>query len=92
MKLSVFANMFLSCPENVPSVKLYIFNSEGSADDWIKDTYFGKNTRDWDLLAVYQSDYKMERCFNERLCNAEVEYFYAVAQDTMVVRIKPEEK
>lgn len=92
MKLSVFANMFLSCPENVPSVKLYIFNCEGSADNWINDTYFGKNTRDWDLLAVYQSDYKMERCFNERLCNAEVEYFYAVAQDTMVVRVKQENK
>lgn len=91
MKLSEFANMFLSCPENTDTAKLYIFRTEESAESWINYHYFGKDTKDWVLIGVYHSDYKMDRCFKESLCNEEVEYFWSVAQDTMVVILKQEE-
>ena len=88
MTLSEFKSKCYSMPGTVEPTMLYVFADEDSADSWIESKYLGKDSTDYNLLAVIQSDFVVDYTMKSRWCKAEVQQFYAVAPDTVVVVIK----
>lgn len=89
MTLSEFYNKFFSRPKTSSTTKLYIFGDEDSADNWIKCKYFGSDYGAYVLYMVIQSDMKLEFTVKEPWCKAEVQQFYAVEPDVIVVVLEP---
>lgn len=67
-------------------VTFYVFEDEEYADNWVDSNYNG-SSRATMLLCVMRSDYKDEYYMKENILNAEVEHFYAVEKDVIVVVI-----
>lgn len=89
MTLSEFKSKFFSRPSIVPPSTLYVFDDEDSADSWIEDKYFGENNADYMLKFVLSSDMVAEYFLQERWCKAEVQQFYAVEPDVIVIVVEP---
>lgn len=91
MTLSEFKSKFYSRPTIAPPTALYVFESEDSADSWVECKYFGSDDHDYELLMVIQSDMILEYTVKEKWCKAEVQQFYAVEPDVIVVVVEPQE-
>ena len=91
MTLSEFKSKFFSRPTIAPPATLYVFKSEDSAESWIKCKYFGSDNHNYILDMVIQSDMKLEYTLKEKWCNAEVQQFYAVEPDVIVIVVEPKE-
>ena len=91
MTLSEFKSNFFSRPPILSPTALYVFEDEESADNWIGCKYFGSNNHDYKLIMVIQSDMILEYTVREKWCKAEVQQFYAVEPDVIVVVVKPQE-
>ena len=89
MTLSELKRKFMSRPTVAPPTKAYVFVSEDSADNWIECNYFGKNNHAYELCFVIESDMTVEYSLKEKWCKAEVEQFYAVEPDVIVVVVEP---
>ena len=88
MTLSEFKNKFFSRPTIAPPATLYVFTNEDSADSWIKCKYFGSDNHAYNLDMVIQSDMILEYTVKEKWCKAEVQQFYAVEPDVIVVVVE----
>lgn len=88
MTLSEFKSKFFSRPTIAPPTTLYVFKSEDSADSWIECKYFGSNNHSYELDMVIQSDMILEYTVKETWCKAEVQQFYAVEPDVIVVVVE----
>lgn len=89
MTLDDFLNKcYTTC--NGTQVCVAIFNSEDSMDNWVEDLYTGFTTKpiEWEVLAMYYSNYKPEVTFTEKLLNADVICFNAVKRDVYAVCIE----
>lgn len=64
-----------------------MFGDEEYADNWVDANYNGVDNTNTVLLCVMRSDYKNEYYMKEDILNAEVEHFYAVEKDVIVVVI-----
>lgn len=91
MTLSEFNSKFFSRPTIAPPTTLYVFKNEDSADSWIKCKYFGSNDHNYELDMVIQSDMILEYTVQEKWCKAEVQQFYAVEPDVIVIVVEPQE-
>lgn len=91
MTLSEFKSRFFSRPTIAPPTTLYVFTSEDSADSWIQCMYFDSDNHAYTLDMVIQSDMKLEYTVKERWCKAEVQQFYAVEPDVIVIVVEPQE-
>ena len=91
MTLSEFKSKFFSRPTIAPPTTLYVFSDEDSADSWIECKYFGSDNDDYELDMVIQSDMILEYTVKETWCKAEVQKFYAVEPDVIVVVVEPQE-
>ena len=91
MTLSEFKSKFFSRPTIAKPTMLYVFESEDSADSWIECKYFGSDDNDYELAMVIQSDMILEYTVKEKWCKAEVQQFYAVEPDVIVVVVEPQE-
>jgi len=91
MTLSEFKSKFFSRPAIVPPTTLYVFTSEDSADNWIECKYFNSDDYNYELDMVIQSDMVLEYTVKEKWCKAEVQQFYAVEPDVIVVVVEPQE-
>lgn len=87
MTLQELNNKCYSSPGEWKPVTFYVFEDEDSADSWVDDNYNGGDNRDSILVCVMRSDYKDEYYMKEDILNAEVEHFYAVEKDVIVVVI-----
>ena len=85
MTLMEFKSKFFSRPTIAPPTMLYVFKTEASADNWIKCKYFGSDNHSYELDMVIQSDMVLEYTVKEKWCKAEVQQFYAVEPDVIVV-------
>lgn len=92
MTLREFESKFFSRPTIVPPTTLYVFESENSADSWIECKYFGSDDHAYELVMVIRSDMILEYTVKEKWCKAEVQQFYAVEPDVMVVVVEPQER
>lgn len=81
-----------SSPGQWKPITCYVFEDEDSADNWVDDIYNGCDNRDSHLVCVMQSDYKDEYYMREDILNAEVEHFYALERDVIVVVINFERR
>lgn len=90
MTLSELSRKFYRRPMVSPPTKMYIFTDDDRAENWVKCMYLdNKDVGDeYELTAVFQSDFKMEYSILESLCNAEVKYFIAVEPDVLVVIVE----
>lgn len=87
MTLEKLKNKCFSMPGHIAPSRLYVFTDEDSADDWIE----GGNA--YELTMVLQSDMGVGYTLKEEWCKAEVQHFYAVGEDELVVVVeKPERK
>jgi hypothetical protein len=91
MTLSEFKSKFFSRPTIAPPTTLYVFENEDSADSWIERKYFGSDNRNYKLDMVIQSDMILEYTVKEKWCKAEVQQFYAVEPDVIVIVVEPQE-
>lgn len=91
MTLSEFMSKFFSRPTIAPPTTLYVFESKDSADSWIECKYFGSDDHDYELVMVIQSDMILEYTIKEKWCKAEVQQFYAVEPDVIVIVVEPQE-
>ena len=91
MTLSEFKSIFFSRPTIASPTTLYVFESEDSADSWIECKYFCSDDNDYTLAMVIQSDMILEYTIKEKWCKAEVQQFYAVEPDVIVVVVEPQE-
>lgn len=91
MTLSEFNSKFFSRPTIASPTTLYVFESEDSADNWIECEYFGSDDNAYELVMVIQSDMILEYTVKEKWCKAEVQQFYAVEPDVIVVVVEPQE-
>ena len=89
MTLSELKSKFFSRPTIIPPTMLYVFTDEDSADSWIRCKYFYWNDNsynlDYNLDMVIQSDMILEYTVKDEWCKAEVQHFYAVEPDVIVV-------
>lgn len=85
MTLSELYSKFVSRPTVVPATVAYVFEDEDSAESFVMDKYFGEHIANYALVCVLSSDMRLEYTLKEEWCNADVEYFYAVEPDTIVV-------
>ena len=92
MTLSELKSKFFSRPTIAPPTTLYVFESEDSADSWVKCKYFGSDNHNYSLAMVIQSDMVLEYTVKEKWCKAEVQQFYAVEPDVIVVVVEPPER
>lgn len=81
--------------QDLEPAKIFVFKDEYSAEEWIKIKY-SKNKdeiddRDYDLVMVIQSDFRLEVIANERWSKATVEQFYVVGVGTLVAVVTPYE-
>ena len=69
---------------------LYVFDSEIGADNWILDHSDNPalKNEDWELICVLCSDFVPDYSLKKELCDAEVECFYAIDSDKLVVVIE----
>ena len=91
MTLSELKSKFFSRPTIVPPTTLYVFQSEDSADSWIMCKYFGSDDHDYELDMVIQSDMVLEYTVKDEWCKSEVQHFYAVEPDVVVVVVELQE-
>ena len=91
MTLSEFYSKFFPRPTILGPTTLYVFKDEDSADDWVKRKYFGLDHDSYELDMVIQSDMIIEYTVKEEWCKAEVQQFYAVEPDVIVVIAEPQE-
>ena len=91
MNLSEFNSKFFSRPTIAPPTTIYVFTTEESADTWIECMYFGKENHAYELDAVIRSDMTMRYTFLPKWCNAEIQQFYAVEPDVIVVVVEIKE-
>ena len=91
MTLSELKSKFFSRPTIIPPTTLYVFTDEDSADSWIECKYFGSNNHNYELDMVIQSDMVLKYTVKEKWCKAEVQQFYAVEPDVIVVVVEPQE-
>lgn len=89
MTLSELSGKFFTRPTIAPPTKMYIFDSEDDADKWIECMYFGCKEHAYDLIAVHQSVRTIECTMKEKWYMAEVQQFYAVEPDVIVVVVEP---
>ena len=85
MTLSEFSKKFFSRPSIPAPTKIYVFDRAEYADSWIKCNYFDETSHDYLLNLVLCSDYAMEHAIKEEWCKAEIQQFYAVEPDVIVV-------
>ena len=85
MTLSELKSKFFSRPTIAPPTMLYVFESEDSADSWVKCNYFGSDNHSYSLIMAIQTDMVLEYTVKEEWCKAEVQHFYAVEPDAIVV-------
>lgn len=76
-----------SSPGEQKPVTFYVFTDENYADNWLDYNYNGIENTNWMLLCVMRSDYTDSYYMKEDILNAEVEHFYAVEKDVIVVII-----
>lgn len=88
MTLAELKSKFYSRPTISPPTMLYVFQTEDSADAWIECKYFGSDDNSYDLVMVIQSDMVLEYTVKEEWCKAEVQQFYAVEPDVIVVVVE----
>ena len=88
MKLIDFKTNLFSTPHTAPPPTIYVFETEESAEAWIDCKYNGSENAAYTLAMVIQSDLKLSYYAKEEWCNAEVEAFYAVEPDVMVVVVE----
>jgi hypothetical protein len=88
MILSEFKSKFFSRPTIAPPTTLYVFKSEDSAESWIECKYFGSDKHDYELDMVIQSDMILKYTVKDKWCKAEVQQFYAVEPDVIVVVVE----
>ncbi len=89
MTLSELKSKFYSRPSIIPPTMLYVFTDEDSADSWIECKYFGSEDTSYELAFVLSSDMIAEYSLKEKWCKAEVQQFYAVEPDAIVVVVEP---
>lgn len=89
MTLSEFKSKFYSRPSVVPPTMLYVFTDEDSADSWVECKYFNGTDHDYELAFVLSSDMIAEYSLQEKWCKAEVQQFYAVEPDVIVIVVEP---
>lgn len=91
MTLQELKSKCYSNPGEWKPVTFYVFNDENYADNWVDANYNGGDSTNTVLLSVLlcvmRSDYKDEYYMKEDILNAEVEHFYAVEKDVIVVVI-----
>lgn len=89
MTLAEFKSKFYSRPSVVPPTMLYVFTDEYSADNWIECKYFGSTDHAYELSFVLSSDMIEGYYLQEKWCKAEVQQFYAVEPDVIVIVVEP---
>lgn len=73
-------------PDNTST--MYVFRSQKDAENWIEHKYFKEHaTHDYSIFMTIHSDFALKGIVQERWYNTEVEHFYAVEADTLVVVI-----
>ena len=73
-------------PDNAST--MYVFRSQKDAENWIEHKYFKEHdTHDYSIFMTIHSDFALKGIVQERWCNTEVDHFYAVEADTLVVVI-----
>ena len=82
MTLEELKSKCFTMPGHVASSKLFVFTDEYSADDWIE------GESGYELTMVLQSDMVPSYTLKEEWCKAEVQHFYAVGEDELVVVVE----
>lgn len=85
MTLEELKSKFYSRPNISPPTTIYVFETEDSADSWVECKYFGSDDNAYELAMVIQSDMVLNYFAKEEWCKAEVQQFYAVEPDVIVV-------
>ncbi len=85
MTLSEFNAKFFSRSQVAENSKIYVFHDEDSADNWIGYKYFDETEYFVELDMVIESSMILEHTVKEEWCKAEVQHFYAVEPDMIVV-------
>ena len=86
MTLEELKSKCFSMPGHVAPAILYVFTDEDSADDWIE------GESGYELTMVLQSDMVAHYTLKEEWCKAEVQQFYAVGEDELVVVVEEPER
>lgn len=90
MTLFEFESKFFSRQSVLtPSTILYVFIDEESADNWIECKYFGGTDHDYELAFVLSGDMKAKYYLQEKWCKAEVQQFYAIEPNVIVIVVEP---
>lgn len=85
MTLSEFNAKFFARPQVTGNNKIYVFHDEDSADNWIEYKYSMETEYFAELDMVIESSMILEHTVKEEWCKAEVQQFYAVEPDVIVV-------
>lgn len=88
MTLSEFYGNFFSRPTIYEPATLYVFKDEDSADDFVEYKYFGSDHANCMLHMAIKSHMILEHTLKEEWCKAEVQKFYAVEPDVIVVVVE----
>ena len=89
MTLQELSKRCFSRPTIAEPVTLYVFATEDSADEWVLGHYIEpekeEHHRCYTLLMAIKSDMVLDYIIQKSWCEKEVQQFYAVAPDTLVV-------
>ena len=91
MTLRELANTCWAMPKSKLPVKIHIFESEESAEEYINFAYYDKKNPDLLFIATHCSDMKIDYTLSKELCNANVIHFFATETDTLIVIIDRED-
>ena len=89
MTLSELNAKFFARPTIVPPTTIHVFTDEDSADAWVECKYLGRDDNDYELTFTLQSHMSDKYYLKDIWCKAEVQQFYAVEPDVIVVVVKP---
>ena len=90
MTLQEFTENAFRNPASKEPVKIYVFDDENSADNWIEDKYNGTKNDDFEIAMVIQSDYRAKVFLKDEWLNAEIQQFYVVEANTIAVVVNVE--
>lgn len=89
MTLLEFRLKFYSRLSVVAPTMLYVFTDEDSANSWIEYKYFSNTDCSYKLEFILLTDTIAKYSLPEKWCKAEVQNFYAVAPDVIVIVVEP---
>lgn len=93
MTLNELYENFYSRPfPKIPPSKIYVFDSEDAAENWIECRYSECDIAYNELSFVLQSARSTNVFLIEKWREAEVEHFYAVEPDVLVAVVNPSNK